>query len=642
MYVDAKELPEIATPRETAMPDNHTPHRLDPSGSNLPPDEGGLHAPPGLSFWRWIWWWFDFLILVKLARLRFIAILIVLGLVIVKWDLLTNYYEKWTRPTGSERAVSDYEFFCPMHPTVIRDNPKEKCPICFMPLSKRKMGDNKEEALPPGIVNRVQLSPYRVVLAGIETWKVTYLPLTKEIATVGFVEFNEGAVKQVAARVKGRLEKLSVDKTGQFVEADAELATLYSPELVATVQNLLDASKPNGNASLLQSAKDRLELWGINEKQVNEILATRNARTPLKIRSPIKGHVLKKYVKEGQYVEEGTPLYDIVDLSTVWIHGQVYEEDMAFLPPRSHLHKGGDYSPLPATAFTRANPNEKFEGNLTFIYPHVDQDTRTVIVRFELPNQDHKLRPGTSATIKLKIPPRQVDLFRRTFEDDWVTESAAYTMMQSLHGPWRGTDLQPMLRYSLRKLLLQQGLLPAVPETAVIDTGNLRIVYREVAAGEYEGVQVELGPRMQGLDNRNYYPILHGLEAGEHIVTTGSFLLDAETRLNPAAGSIYFGGSGGGKSGTGSSLVRPSTPADLEAKITGSLAKLSADDRKLVDAQVYCPVMKGSPLGSMGVPVKLMIQNEPVFLCCESCEKGARANPQRTLEDVAKLKAKAK
>src|SRR5690242_19918721 len=89
-------------------------------------DEGGLRAPPGLSFWGKAWWWFDFLILVKLARLRFIGILVLLGIVIVKWDTFTAYYERWTRPAPSgHAAASDIEYFCPMHPTVIRDNPKD-------------------------------------------------------------------------------------------------------------------------------------------------------------------------------------------------------------------------------------------------------------------------------------------------------------------------------------------------------------------------------------------------------------------------------------------------------------------------------------------------------------------------------------
>src|SRR5436190_11446996 len=105
-------------------------------------DEGGLRAPPELTGWRKAWWWFDFIILVKLARLRFIAVLVAIGAVITQWDNLSAHYDKWTRPGGTPAAASgDSEWFCPMHPTVIRDNAKDKCPICFMPLSKRKKGD---------------------------------------------------------------------------------------------------------------------------------------------------------------------------------------------------------------------------------------------------------------------------------------------------------------------------------------------------------------------------------------------------------------------------------------------------------------------------------------------------------------------
>src|SRR5262245_29262806 len=136
-------------------------------------DEGGLRAPPELKGWRKAWWWFDFIILVKLARLRFVAVLVAIGAVITQWDTLAAYYDKWTRPTDSSAVVSgEFEWFCPMHPTIVRDTNKEKCPICFMPLAKRKKGDVHTEALPAGVVNRVQLSPYRVVLAGVQTWPV--------------------------------------------------------------------------------------------------------------------------------------------------------------------------------------------------------------------------------------------------------------------------------------------------------------------------------------------------------------------------------------------------------------------------------------------------------------------------------------
>jgi Cu(I)/Ag(I) efflux system membrane fusion protein len=625
------------------MPDNHVMH-LDEPGDNAPrpaSDEGGLRAPPGLGFWGKAWWWFHFLILVKLARLRFIGLLLAIGLVIVKWDTITAYYERATRPAGHEHAAgADVEYYCPMHPTVIRDNPKEKCPICFMPLSKRKKGEAKEVALPPGIVNRVQLSPYRVVLADVQTWKVSYLPLSREIITVGSVEFNEREMKHIAARVEGRIDALFVNETGQMVQEGQELASLYSAKLYSTMRDLLYAHQ-SGNKDLQRIANESLTLWGISQDQIDEVLKTGKANTHLKIRSPIDGHVLKKYVKEGQYVSEGSPLYDVVDLSTVWIEAQVYEEDMAFLPfyhnplTREQARRRG----IPITATTRAFPGHTFEAHLTFVFPHVDQDTRTVTVRFELPNPGHKLRPGTSATVKLKVPPSRVDILDKTLTDDWAWENFVDVASQALFGPGRVPGVAPLLEAAVKHNLLDHGRVLAVPESAVIDTGSLQIVYRETGPGEYEGVKVQLGPRMVGADDVTYYPVLKGLQAGDLVVTMGSFLVDAETRLNPAAGSIYFGGSSGSKGLQGGvSSVRPSTPADEEAKVKAALAKLSPTDRHLAEAQEFCPVLKDSRLGSMGMPIKVLVQGRPVFVCCDGCTKAALDHPRETLEKVEKLK----
>ena len=259
-------------------------------------DEGGLRPPPGLSFWRRMWWWFDFIILVKLARLRFVAVLVVIGVIITQWDLLIAYYDKWTRPLSSAVAAggSEFEWFCPMHPSIVRDNPKDKCPICFMPLSKRKKGEaGQAEALPAGIVSRVQLSPYRVVLAGVNTWRVDYVPLSREIIAAGLVEFNERGQKTVAARTAGRIDKLLVNETGQMVAAGEVLAEVYSPDLQVTVQNLLQAQK-SGNRELVRDSQTRLELLGIDRAQIDEIVQTGKANSHLKIRSPISGHVIQQ------------------------------------------------------------------------------------------------------------------------------------------------------------------------------------------------------------------------------------------------------------------------------------------------------------------------------------------------------------
>jgi len=195
----------------------HTGHEY-PSVDGAPqnPDQGaGLHAPKELGDLSKVFWWLRFGLMVQLARLRFIAILVAIGFVIVKWDELTAQYDKWTRSTDTaETANKDFEYYCPMHPTVVRDNNKEKCPICFMPLSKRKKGEVSDESLPAGVVSRVQLSPYRIVLAGARTMPVAYQTLVKEIATVGSVEFDERDLFNVSSRVKGRIDKLYVNQTG--------------------------------------------------------------------------------------------------------------------------------------------------------------------------------------------------------------------------------------------------------------------------------------------------------------------------------------------------------------------------------------------------------------------------------------------
>jgi Cu(I)/Ag(I) efflux system membrane fusion protein len=573
------------------------------------PDEGGLKAPPGLSYWRKIWWWFDFVILVKLARLRFVAVLVAIGAVITQWDTLVAYYEKYTRPSGDAVSVAgDIEFFCPMHPSVVRDNGKDKCPVCFMPLSKRKKGEVSDAALPAGVVSRVQLSPYRVVLAGVRTWQVDYMPLSKQITAVGYVDFNERGFKTVSARVKGRIDKLVSNETGKNVKSGDELASIYSPELNVTVQALVDAQKRN-NMDQLKSSRQRLSLLGVGDDQIEEILKSGQANTHLRIRSPITGHIIKKYVREGQYVDEGMPLYDVADLSSVWIQAQVHEDDFRFLP-MTEDHGAADFNQMSVRAIVRAYPDEDFPGVISFIYPHVDQETRTVTVRVEIENPGHVLRPGTTATVFINVPPRNVPVLQSSVKDN-----------------------------PERQQKLNEGKALVIPEGAVIDTGRQKIVYREVLPGEYDGVQVTLGPRMVGPDNVQFYPLLSGLDAGERIVTTGSFLVDAETRLNPAAGSIYIGGSGGSGGSPPSKTVRPSTPEDQDLKLDVALGKLNPADRELVQSQEFCPILTETRLGSMGVPVKMMVEGEAVFICCPSCKKNVLKNPAEALNKIHDLKA---
>jgi Cu(I)/Ag(I) efflux system membrane fusion protein len=555
--------------------------------------------------------------------LRFIVILAAIGGLIAYWDTINAYWEKWTRPAAAAAPAGDTEYFCPMHPYIVRDTPKEKCPICHMDLAKRKKGTGTPEPLPAGTVSRVQLTPYRVVLAGVRTSDVRYRPLTKEITAFGSVEFDETKEAHIAARQKGRIVKLHVNFTGQVVEKGEQLATIdvrYSPELTLTLDDFLRAQQ-RGDQAAAQMARKRLRLWDIDDKQVEEFLRTGEVDTRLTITSPIRGHVIKKYQREGNFVDEGVPLYDVADLDTVWVQAQVYEADQAL------LREGA-----PVRATTLSLPNQVFEGTLDFIYPHLDESSRTLTVRFHLPNPGHQLRPGMYATVQIHVPANEIDLLARTVAEDWARDHAAYSLADALAataGP-PAAAVGPLLRAAGRFAVLQRGLALAVPESAVIDTGRLKIVYRQASPDVFEGVLVELGPRMAEPGSPiAFYPVLRGLEAGDRVVTNGAFLVDAQTRLNPAAGSIYFGGSGG-KTGQAAVAVRPSTPADI-----GDL------DQRLIESQRVCPVTR-KPLGSMGPPVKVVIGNHPVFLCCEGCEDRAKENPAKTLDAVAKLKAQGK
>lgn len=554
--------------------------------------EGGLRAPAHFGRLRKVWWWFDFLVLVKLARLRFIAILTAIGLVIVYWDSLLARYDKWTRKSSADAGVeSGVDYFCPMHPQVVTRDPKEKCPICFMNLSKRKTGSGPlMEALPPGVATRLQLSPYRVAAAGVQTWRLKPEFLVKRMETVGTLEFDERKLARISVRAPGksRIDKLFANVTGAQIHKGDPLALVYSPELLTTVQNLQDARK-RGNEDLERLARERLQLWGIEPDQIEKVLHKHEGTTHLVIRSPISGFIIRKLQVEGEYVEEGARLFEVADLSTIWIEAQVFEDDIAFL-------RVG----LAVQATVKAFPGRLFPGAVAFVNPHLDAATRTAPVRFEVDNADFKLKPGMLATIRIDVPSGALG---------------------------RGGSAR------------DESVL-AVPESSVIHTGRQMIVYRESAPNVFDAVAVQLGPALSDRAGEAFYPVERGLDVGDLIATRGSFLLDAETRVSSAAGSIYFGGGGGGKSHEPTTVgLRPTTPEDESVKIQGALAKLSTLDRRLAESQSRCPV-RGSRLGEMGTPAKVVLDGEPVLLCCKGCESAARKDPADTLGKARRLKNK--
>jgi Cu(I)/Ag(I) efflux system membrane fusion protein len=582
-------------------------------------------------------WWKTWLVIKVLqVRLRFIAVLVAVGALLVYWDTLMGLYDKWRRPGLAEAAAdAGYEFWCPMHPNIVRDHPG-KCPLCFMPLSKRRHEDTREgEALPPGVVRRVQLSPYKVALAGVQTSPVSYQQLYKEIRTVGFIEFDERKLFRINCRLPGqtRLDKLFVNFTGDYVRKGDPLANLYNPDLVVTVQNLLDAHK-SGNMELERSTRDRLMLWGIEPGQIDDIVRNGKPITHLTLRAPLKNpgghpylHVIRKYQVEGDYVKEGDPLYDLADLSTVWLEAQVYEDEIGFLEVG-----------MPVTATIKGYPTRRFTGKAAFIHPHMDKQSRTLKVRFDMDNAEHELRPGGYGTVTLKVPMTQLEVFGTEFDKQWrdhlLVDGLARVVAPGFSPlaphPWSLIDAGMALAF------LKNNYVLAVPESAVIDTGTHKYVYRTEEPNIFDAVEVELGPRSGSM-----YPVVRGLKPGDEVATAGSFNIDAETRLTAGAASTYYGASGGAQKNERRSggAVRPSSAADEEATIKASLDKLDPPDRALAAAQTFCAVLSQNRLGSMGTPVRIMLQGEPVFLCCQVCIEQARAAPATTVARVRVLRA---
>ncbi|MBA3312295.1 MAG: efflux RND transporter periplasmic adaptor subunit [Planctomycetaceae bacterium] len=615
------------------------------------------------------WSTFKFVFQALEVRLRFIGILVAIGLLFGYWDTLRNYWDKWTRPANAAVALSSgTEFYCPMDPQVVRDSLEPdgsipNCPICGMPLSKRKKGE--QPALPAGVVGRVQLSPERVEMAGVATASVGYQPLVREVRTVGYVTYDESKLSEVTTRVGGYVEKLFVNETFATVSNGDKLAEVYSPELYQAAQELVLLRGGKQFDALINGAHEKLRLLGIGESEIDHIWKTGKTDSRLVIRSPQTGHVIKKNVVEGARIEPGQVLFELADLTTVWIEADVYEKDLAA------LHEGQNIS-----ATVDAYPSRVFEGTVALIHPHLERSTRTNRVRFEVKNTDHQLRPGMYASVRLATPVAETEPFRTEIAKRqtapvggdkaaliaWqrncpVTGLPLGSMGEPVSVTAKGQELflccsgcvddiqKTPDRYLAKLTPPPRDEVLTVPQTAVIDTGERQVVYIERTPGVFEGVVVTLGPRVG-----DQFPVLAGLQPGDKVATAGSFLIDAETRLNPAAASAYFGATGGPASSAGGSVQRadeggasvkpPAKDATnkvaattLNADQLAEIAKLPPADQKVAKVQKLCPVTE-LPLGSMGVPLKKTVAGETVFLCCASCEAKLKAEPQKYLDKI--------
>jgi multidrug efflux pump subunit AcrA (membrane-fusion protein) len=346
-------------------------------------------------------------------------------------------------PVGEIGGRKVLYWYDPMAPGSRFDKPG-KSPFMDMELVPKYADEEPTETgSSASAAPSVALSAAAIRATGVATVPVVRLPLSHEIRAVGEIAADETRLARVAARVAGRVEKLYANFTGQPVRRGAPLFSLYSPDLVATqreyllaVENrrrLAGASEEAVHSadSLVEAARDRLRLWGISNDQIRALEGTRRPELALTFRSPVSGVVLQKSVVQGQYVAEGTELYLIADLSSVWLVAQVYEFEL-----------GRVRTGQPVVASVSAYPGREFRGKVVFVEPVLDRETRTARVRAVLPNSSGELKPGMFADARLSMP-------------------------------------------------LGEPL--SIPKSAAIDTGARQVVYVETSPGSFTPRPVKLG-----------------------------------------------------------------------------------------------------------------------------------------------------
>jgi len=352
-------------------------------------------------------------------------------------------------------------YTCGMHPQVIQDHPGN-CPICGMPLTRmNRLGAT------------IQIDPVTMQNMGFRSELVTRGPVQKTVRTYAAIDFDETHLADVTTKYKGWIEKLYVDSTGEQVHRGDPLFEIYAPELYsAQTEFILALNQPtnsSGTDTLVTSARNKLKFYDISDEQIAELEKTREAQKTLRVGAPADGFIVDKSVVQGQMVDEGMKLYRIADLGTVWVQAQIYEQDIPFVQLGQEAEVSLSYM-----------PDRKFRGRVTYIYPTVDERTRTAKVRMEFHNPGFLLKPGMFATVELKAQ------------------------------------------------LAPDAVL--VPDSAVLRSGERNTVFIALDGGKFEPRVITLGPR----SDNDTYQVLGGLNAGERVVTSGQFMLDSESQLRAA------------------------------------------------------------------------------------------------------------
>ncbi len=413
---------------------------------------------------------------------------------------------------------------CSMHPQVRQPDPG-KCPICAMDLIPVKDDDDGSD---DGDLPRLRLSERAVALMAIQTAPVQRREAHTEVRLPGRVAVDETRRSVVAAWFAGRIDRLYVDFVGTRVRVGEHLAEMYSPQLYGAQEEFLQALQRQsaqasaGDAAVMaEAAATKLRLLGLSDRQVDHIRTEGKPMTHLTYFSPLAGTVLERMVTAGEYVETGTPMYAIADLSQVWVNLEAYESELKWL-------RYGQEVTIEATAF----PGEVFSGRIGYIDPEVDLTQRTARVRVNLQNEDRQLKPGmlVTGTVKVRVG-EGGEVFDPALAGRWISPMHPEIVKD---GPGEcdicGMDLVPVEElgyFAASSAEVENPLL--IPATAPLLTGRRGIVYVRLPDTDrptFEARTVELGHRLG-----DAYPVISGLEEGELVVTHGQFKIDSELQI---------------------------------------------------------------------------------------------------------------
>ncbi|MFW7377244.1 MAG: efflux RND transporter periplasmic adaptor subunit [Oligoflexus sp.] len=416
--------------------------------------------------------------------------------------------------TSSESDATIYS--CPMHPQIRQPEPG-RCPICGMelvPTLSQQAGSNRQ-----GIT--IVEADRR--LAGIRSMLVTPKHMQKKITAFGSITFDESRIAQISAHVDGRIDDLFADYTGMRVNKGDHLAVIYSPKLYeAQVEFLqIERSYRKQSPMMVENARSRLEERGMQNEQIERLLKRGQADSRITIYAPRSGTIIQKPVSAGQYFSEGERLFQIADLSTVWLILEAFPEDAAL------IHYGQEI-----TAKVSSQPNERFRGRVAFIDPTVNTTTRTVQVRIEVPNPDGKLRPGDYAEAVIEVPitteGRQAKIFDPELVGKWISPMHPQIIRDKPGAcPICGMKLVPAEKFGFVSELPVAEEVLAIPRRAILKVGEHAIVFVEEAVGRFVKRQVQMGELIG-----DEVIIVDGLEEYESIAVDGVFLIDSQMQLS--------------------------------------------------------------------------------------------------------------